>query len=238
MAPPVGCEGDIIPMMVTTNPNYAIQWFCDGMVIPGATNSVYNATATGGYRVQVTDTVGCASLSPKVDITLHPAPYVFIGNDTNIAPGATLMLNAGAGFNSYMWSTGATSQSITIDSTGVGLGTKTVWVRVTDNKNCPGTDTIEVTFVHNPGITKAYLQDKIKIYPNPNEGTFTLQLPETLNDKTHELEIVDMEGRLMKTISTHRGTHNHTIDLSELQSGIYFLKIKGIPGLYKVVLMR
>ncbi len=238
MAPPVGCEGDVVPMQVTTDPSYACQWYRNGVLLTGETNTVYNSTTSGGYRVKVTDTVGCSTMSQLINITLHPAPNVFIGNDTNIAPGQSLMLDAGAGFTSYKWSNGSTSQSITIDSSGVGLGTKTVWVRVTDNKNCPGTDTIRVTFVHNPGIIEAGLISGIKIYPNPNEGTFVLQLPETLMDKNRDIEFLNTEGRLMKTMTIKSGENIHPVDLSVLQSGIYYLRIKGIPGLYKVVLMR
>lgn len=46
-------------------------------------------------------------------------------------------LNAGPGFSSYLWSTGASTQSITINSTGI------YWVTVNDSDGCTITDTIK-----------------------------------------------------------------------------------------------
>lgn len=238
MAPPVGCEGDIIPMMVTTNPNYTCQWYRDGVIIPGATNTVYNAMLSGGYRVQVNDTVGCSTMSPKVDITIHPAPYVFIGNDTAVTPGISLTLDAGPGFNSYVWSTGLTTQSIIIDSTGVGIGTKTVWVRVTDNNNCPGSDTIHVTFDPNPGLDNAGLSDEVRIFPNPNKGSFVVVLSQRITDDRKNLDILDAKGRVLKTVELINGETVQTIDITDMPSGLYFVRIKGVSGLFKVVMMR
>ncbi|MDT8309246.1 MAG: T9SS type A sorting domain-containing protein [Bacteroidales bacterium] len=238
LGPPVGCEGDIVPIMASTDPSNTRQWYRDGIVIPGATNNIYNAEVTGEYQVKVTDTIGCSTMSQQFDITLHPAPFVFIGNDTNIAPGASLMLDAGAGFNSYMWSTGAASQTITIDSSGVGLGTVTIWVEVTDHNNCPGRDSINVTFVENPGIAVKHTNADIKIYPNPNEGVFALQLPEPLRNDDYTIEILDTRGSLLKTEELAAGEYIHSIDLSSLQSGLYYLRMKNVAGLMKVVLIR
>ena len=47
-------------------------------------------------------------------------------------------LNAGAGFSNYFWSTGATTQSITVNNSG------TYWVTVVTQSGCIATDTVRV----------------------------------------------------------------------------------------------
>jgi len=55
-------------------------------------------------------------------------------------------------WNTYLWSTGDTIQSITIDSTGVGLGTGNFSVMVTDSNSCMGYDTVAITWIAEPVV--------------------------------------------------------------------------------------
>jgi gliding motility-associated-like protein len=50
-------------------------------------------------------------------------------------------VNAGAGFTNYFWSTGASTQTITINSPGK------YWVTVTNDQGCTRTDTMEAIFI-------------------------------------------------------------------------------------------
>lgn len=63
---------------------------------------------------------------------------VHLGNDTTIREGETLLLDAGNPGAEYLWSNGAVSQKVVVDTSG------TFWVRVT---TCHGSvsDTIKVT---------------------------------------------------------------------------------------------
>ncbi|OFY05388.1 MAG: hypothetical protein A2W93_05535 [Bacteroidetes bacterium GWF2_43_63] len=44
------------------------------------------------------------------------APIINLGNDSTICSGSSVTLNAGPGFTSYTWSTGSSSQSITVNT--------------------------------------------------------------------------------------------------------------------------
>ncbi|HWB62280.1 MAG TPA: PKD domain-containing protein, partial [Chitinophagales bacterium] len=79
------------------------------------------------------------------------APPVYLGPDTtetgSVCP---VVLNAGARFISYLWSTGATTQTISVQQNG------TYWVRVKDVFNRESSDTINVTLPYlgsTPGDT-------------------------------------------------------------------------------------
>lgn len=76
---------------------------------------------------------------------------VFLGNDINIEYGyCPITIDAGSRFESYVWSTGDSSQTTQINSDG------TYWVRATDAFGFVSSDTIKVTYPHaaNTSITR------------------------------------------------------------------------------------
>lgn len=93
-------------------------------------------TESGFYQVEVTDQNECEAVS-SVFITVSDVPEVNLGSNREICFGEAVTLNAGAGPNAYSWSTGATTQTITVSESG------TYSVTVTDG-NCTATDEVEV----------------------------------------------------------------------------------------------
>lgn len=64
------------------------------------------------------------------------------------------------------------------------------------------------------------------IYPNPNNGTFTINF-EAENTNPVEVRIFDLRGREVYTRSyTNQSLFNESIDLGGIQSAIYLLKVK------------
>ncbi len=59
---------------------------------------------------------------------------------------ADTTLDAGSGFSSYLWNTGATSQTLNINTSGQ------YWVEVTNTNNCKGKDSVYVKFLHDLSI--------------------------------------------------------------------------------------
>ncbi|MFO7723576.1 MAG: hypothetical protein R6V49_10185 [Bacteroidales bacterium] len=219
------CSGDSVTLMGTIGLNFSYQWLKDGVNIPNATNYVYFAKTGGAYTVKVTSPVGCSAVSAPVAVTVHPAPAVFLGNDTVVAAGATVTLNAGAGFTSYLWSTGGNTQIINVDSSGTGLGTKTVWARVTDNMGCKGADTIRISFVINPGLTNnSESEQRITLFPNPTSGVITLNYVGTIPSDLR-IDIYSTDGRLIRSILP-----------APVISGTLTLNLKDLsPSLYRIV---
>jgi gliding motility-associated-like protein len=92
-----------------------------------------------------------------------------IGNDTAVCSNATLILQniTSAGFDSYLWSTGATTPSVSINQPGVYVLTVTY--------NC-GLDTISDTVVVSTmPVVEAHLGENII---NCEDSTTTLQAPQ------------------------------------------------------------
>jgi len=67
------------------------------------------------------------------------------------------------------------------------------------------------------------LGDQISIFPNPNNGTFTLTY--TGNESLNELTVIDVTGKLVKKISLTNFNASREVQLSSIGSGIYFLNI-------------
>lgn len=75
-----------------------------------------------------------SSGSANGQCTLNPP--LDLGGDIVACAGSTITLDAGPGYASYIWSTGATSQTITVTSSGM------YFIRVEDSAACVGTDTV------------------------------------------------------------------------------------------------
>lgn len=122
------CEGE--DLLISTNPGYASYTWT------GSNSTTYDATvdSTGSYFVHVIDQNGCENTSIVLDVTSHPNPQPSIsileGTATFCEGQDTLVLDAGAGYQSYEWSNGDTTQTITVSESG------NYTVSVIDNNGC------------------------------------------------------------------------------------------------------
>ena len=102
------------------------------------TGNTYHVKESGTYWVSVTSQGGCMN-SDTVKINFLESPVVFLGNDTTLLYGDSLILNAGPGEYDYTWQDGSIDQRFTVTEDG------TYWVRVS-NGACDASDTINVEF--------------------------------------------------------------------------------------------
>lgn len=80
--------------------------------------------APASYTIIVTDSVGCR-FEDAIDVEEIDVPDLDLGPNADICPDEVITLDPGAGFDSYLWSTGANTQSIDIDAAGVYIVTAT-----------------------------------------------------------------------------------------------------------------
>lgn len=101
----------------------------------GATTQTISVSTSGNYLVTVTNASGCSSTSAITTVTVTPSPPVPIltaSGPTTFCAGGSVTLTAPAGFT-YLWSNGATTQSINVNTSG------SYNVRVTNANNCSAT---------------------------------------------------------------------------------------------------
>jgi hypothetical protein len=96
----------------------------------GATTNCISADEPGKYFVTVTNSSGCSSICSK-EVILEPEPVCQITGDGFLCePGQSTELCVPAGASSYLWSTGATTNCISVDQAG------TYSVTVTNSSGC------------------------------------------------------------------------------------------------------
>jgi len=77
-----------------------------------------NPMSDTSYTVVAEKYPGCLAFD-TVKIQVKHSPPVHLGNDTGVCNGESLLLNAGQGFESYLWSDGKTTATNLITQTGV-----------------------------------------------------------------------------------------------------------------------
>jgi hypothetical protein len=82
----------------------------------GETTPSITVTAAGTYTVIGSNGSGCADTA-SVNVTVNPKPRVYIEADLSICQGDSAVLFAG-GAVTYLWSTGDTTQEITVHAAG------------------------------------------------------------------------------------------------------------------------
>lgn len=122
-----------------------------------ATPTSYTSPATSVYA-RITDENNCWNIA-KINLKITPPNYSSILKDKTICVESKTDLDAGAGFSSYLWSTGATTQSIF----DVGVGQ--YWVDLTIN-GCVTRQIVHVKAAPNPIISNVEI--------NNNSATVTV----------------------------------------------------------------
>lgn len=109
--PTTFCEGNSVTL--TANSGISYLWS------NGATTQSIIVTTSGNYSVTVNQPGGCVTNSSPVTVTVNTAPPSTItpGGPTTFCDGGSVMLTASAG-SSFVWSNGATTQSITVSTAG------------------------------------------------------------------------------------------------------------------------
>lgn len=106
-------------------------------------NDTYTGVAT--ITVQGHNSCGYGPVSNPLSVTINSAPLVDLGEDRTVCDSETL--DAENPGSSYLWSTGAVSQTILVTATG------TYWVKVTTGNGCTASDTVVITVETTPVFT-------------------------------------------------------------------------------------
>lgn len=153
------CEGD--SLMLDAGAEYAAyrwQWSASGTDDEGVTIGVGSRTIAarkpGNYWVEVRSASGCAGTSERVTVEVVPlpAPSIVALGELRFCQGDSVLLDAGAGYGSYLWSTGDTARYLAVRQSG------RYWVEVSGDLGCTGrsaTIEVEVSPYPSPAITVA-----------------------------------------------------------------------------------
>lgn len=107
--------------------------------------TVTTVTTTTTYTLTLIDQNGCRDMDTVV-VSVLPAPPITLGNDTTFC-GTSILLDAGNPGSSYLWSTGAGTQTLLVTQSG------NYSVSVQFPSGCINQDNINVTITPPPSYT-------------------------------------------------------------------------------------
>lgn len=201
-------------------PIYTYSW------TNGSTMQDLSLLSAGVYAVTVFDANNCTGTEvaritepAALNLNLSSSPDNGSGNGKAIS-----MVSGGNAPFTYSWNNGGSGSSIS------NLFAGNYILTVTDGNNCTQIDTILVG--NNVGLDDLLHAgiNEVKIYPNPNNGQFQIDLT-MANIQDAELQIIDLTGRVIWKYSARNALHvQESVNLDYVAKGSYFLRITTTRG--------
>lgn len=180
------------------------------------TSGVVTGVAAGTVVISYTE----SGITGVKTITINPLPAPIAGTLTVCVGSVTTLTNSDPG---GIWASGGTSIA-TVDAsgnvTGIGAGTASITYTLPSGCNSTATVTVDPCPYLSANTISGPMQ-KLKLYPNPNNGSFTIDLPE----QTTALIISDFMGRIFLTQNLENTTaETRSFNFDSLPAGNYILK--------------
>ncbi|NIK91888.1 T9SS type A sorting domain-containing protein [Mangrovimonas sp. CR14] len=194
----------------------------------GATTQSIEVSPSATTTYEVTVTTGECSSIDSVIVNVVPLVNAYAGEDEEICLGESVELFAEGGLT-YLWSNGATTQSIDVSpdetteyfvvvSNGINSQTDSVMVLVDQDCNNlgSGSDSGEQNYAFD-----------FSVFPNPTKNFIHIKVRGGA-ERITAIYLHDMMGNILinEAISATSSTFNKKYDLSHFQNGMYVLTIK------------
>lgn len=232
-----GCDS-----LVTTNltVNSAVTFtqspsICAGEVFTVGTSTY---TSSGTYTDLLVSSAGCDSTVTTV-LTVNPLPTVALAAFANpfCLQTASYVLSGGSPAGGT-YSGAGISSSPDFSPTVAGLGNHVITYSFTDANACSSSATQSLTVTDCTGLEELGLASLVSLYPNPNNGQFTLIIEET-GLKQILISVMDLQGKEIFSVTENNLGHVYQkeINLEGVSTGIYFVRINADGKLATMKLM-
>ena len=214
----VVCAGEQATLSVAGADNYS---WSNGTTDASVT---FTPDQTTEYTITGT-TMGCSATITTM-VVVEPLPIVQLGPGVVLQAGQQIALDAAGQNQTYLWSTGATTALIVIQTMG------TYTVTVTSSSGCTATDEIEVSVISSAGYPE--IKTNISVMPNPAQDWVNIVCKGSL---TNSVRVTDEWGRLVyednRLVQDGEGRQ---IDLSALPAATYWILVSG-PALKQTLMV-
>lgn len=149
-----------------------------------------NPQSNTSYTLTGYNTNGCAGTATQfIKVNALPTVNALTSAQGLICVGETATLTAMGGTN-YMWNNGATSSTLTVSP----ATTTTYTVKGTDVNGCENLAAVTQSVSECTDLETLMEEGQLKIYPNPNNGVFTVQMGKKGN---YTIDIFNVLGELV-----------------------------------------
>ena len=184
----------------------------------GETGQSIAASEPGVYGVTV-DT-GLCTATDEVEVTAVTVSPIDLGPDTLLCEGGILLLDAGEGYNDYVWQDGTTGPVYTVFEGGTYIVSATVPCAASDTLHVDGCGGSIGLSVGEPVYSDALA---LRIVPNPNRGRFTLQWGERF--APDQWALLNTTGQAVAEGRIASGRQAEV--RADLAAGAYILRLSG-----------
>jgi hypothetical protein len=210
------CEGESVGLTASGAVSYSWNVGSPSNIIIITPTATTNYTVVGTFGSCTNAAVATVSVNPQLTVTAYATPSIIcIGNTgTLIAYGSV-----GAGPTTYSWDNGASTQSIAV-SPSVNTTYTVVGV---SNGVCSSTAIVTQSVISCVGIQEHNNSlSQINVYPNPNNGLFTVFVSSVTDNSL--LELYNCLGQIV--VKQKINDNTTILNLNTLSKGIYILKLK------------
>ena len=210
---------------------------------------------SGLYSLKVSDIYGCIS-EDTVYIDVLQTPVVDLGADILANANDTVTLGITDTLAFYLWSTGDTTNTIHLWMSQFN-SPMVVGLTAGMANGCTSYDEVNIrqeqpplAMATNGSVENDFSEGNMnkkkiikkednyidyKIYPNPNNGTFYIEIPDI--EQLNRIELYDIKGNLINTFS-NINSNRYEINLTAFTKGMYLVYIveNDITTIIKVIL--
>ncbi len=234
------CTGESFRVSTASAANYkSLYWTTTGngvfdrrdtlfpLYMPGRAD-----TASGKVNLILVSIAGnndaCGFAVDTLTLFIYKLTVVQLPVKYNRCAGYSATLDATTpGASSYEWMPGGqTTASIVVDTAGIGIGSRALSVRVTDEHGCKSTISAEVNFTD--------CHDKFqagnvffRVYPNPGKGDIFAEFFASVKEKV-TIKLVNSAGKTIFESAEFEieGQYIKQLDFSKIAPGTYLFSVK------------
>lgn len=209
------CAGETIVFTNTSSGAISYEWYRNSVFSGNNINNSISFLSSGHDTVKLISLFDQCSDTFNLILFVKPMPLVDLGNDTVIPSGTQFILDAGNPDSDFLWSTGETSQQISVFPPGI-------FSVVVNLHGCIAVDTIVLDIATDIKMNLSY-NDRFEVFPIPFTDKFFIC--SDLNFLNEIITITDLTGKVV--LRKKLTNLIEEVESDYFPNGVYFIRFSG-----------
>lgn len=203
---------------------FTTEWFKDGVVLGNSSDSLLLQNAPGYYRVQVKNAMGCEHTSVPMQVLFKPIPL-----KPNVTASGSLFTSDAPFGNQWYNAAGMLSGDTGVTYTATAAS---VYYSIVTINGCSSDSSNNITY---PATSVVHPEESMQVlvYPNPNNGDFTLACNSCPSSGSYNILLTDYCGKQLLKESV-ADLSSVRIRTNGLAAGLYLLSVTSAEGTARI----